>query len=288
MIDFAALRTHLLTHERLAPITVRDVVRRLRMLQREGVDLAAISPDQAVAFAADGREAGWTVAQFNNRARALNSWLAFRDGRKDAVLPLLPEQVREYRALSGAQLARMTRALHDMEPLHAAACALALGVGLRPEEARRLDRDDLDAGACTLYVRKPAKRGRQRRIPIPRWVVDHLARFLLSRPQPPAGPDARALLTDDHRGPVRRVHAGSLGRILRDEGKKAGVEVNWQIARHTVATRLLKEGLDIRYVQYYLGHINIRHTARYAEVQFGDVEARFRALPFSGEEEPEG
>jgi site-specific recombinase XerD len=50
--------------------------------------------------------------------------------------------------------------------------------------------------------------------------------------------------------------------------------------RHTVATRLLRVlKFDITYVQFWLGHTNIKSTMVYTEVKFEDIQRALQRAP---------
>ncbi len=68
---------------------------------------------------------------------------------------------------------------------------------------------------------------------------------------------------------------------LRDFARDAGVQrrITPHMLRHTCATLLLEEGVDLRFLQRLLGHENISNTAIYAHV--GDTGLQ-RALEGAG------
>ena len=150
-----------------------------------------------------------------------------------------------------------------------AAVLLMLSVGVRVGELVRLRPSDYDPDSGGLHVR--GKGRRERRV----FVVDPRLAALLSRltarPHSPSlcGPAGRDWTTQAAR------------RELRSFAAAAGVtrRVTPHMLRHTCATLLLEDGVDLRVLQRLLGHENIATTALYAHV--GDSGLR-RALEQAG------
>jgi integrase/recombinase XerD len=151
----------------------------------------------------------------------------------------------------------------------AATVLLLLATGIRVGELVQLRPSDYDAESGALLVR--GKGRKERRV----FIVDDRFRRILSRLA--SIPHAETLL-----GPAGRSWSTQLARrSLRRFASEAGlrVVVTPHMLRHTCATLLLEEGVDLRFLQRLLGHENIATTAIYAHA--GDYGLR-RALESAG------
>jgi len=77
--------------------------------------------------------------------------------------------------------------------------------------------------------------------------------------------DSPALFLNSSR---QRLSTQGIANIIAQFRKDAGIERNITppMLRHTVATLLLRNGVDIRVVQEFLGHASIATTQRYTHV----------------------
>jgi integrase/recombinase XerD len=169
------------------------------------------------------------------------------------------------RALTRAEARRLTEAAWRRctkrdEPLahlaFPAAVLLLVSVGLRVAELVALRPDDFDPESGALRVRG---KGRRERCV---FVVDRKLGRLLARLA--ARADAVSLMAPD--GCEWSTQA--VRRSLRAFAGDAGVarRVTPHMLRHTCATLLLEDGVDLRFLQILLGHENIATTAIYAHV----------------------
>lgn len=129
-------------------------------------------------------------------------------------------------------------------------------VGLRVGELALLRRGDFDAGDGGLHVR--GKGNRDRRV----FIVDQELRAELA--ELAQGPGDAALFAPGG----RPWNAGRLREAIKAFARDAGLRrvVTPHMLRHTSATLLLEDGVDLLFLQRMLGHENIATTALYARV----------------------
>lgn len=147
-----------------------------------------------------------------------------------------------------------------------AAVLLLISVGLRVGELVQLRCVDFDADSGALRVR--GKGSRERCV----FVADPRLRAVLAALSERPGGGGWLLSRAES-----ALTTQSVRRALKGFAAEAGVKrtVTPHMLRHTCATLLLEDGVDLRFLQRLLGHENIATTAIYAHV--GD-EGLKRAL----------
>ena len=68
--------------------------------------------------------------------------------------------------------------------------------------------------------------------------------------------------------PVRPISTRQLSRVVEEAARAAGItkRVSPHTLRHSFATHLLEDGVDIRVIQVLLGHAKLDNTALYTKV----------------------
>jgi integrase/recombinase XerD len=142
---------------------------------------------------------------------------------------------------------------------------LLFATGARVAEVCNLGTADVDLRRGQARIL--GKGGRERILPF--W-DDELSRLLgeyVSLSREPGEESAHFFL--NRRG--RRLSEQSVRMVLRKHAAGAGLRITItpHMLRHSVATLLLEEGMDIRYIQHLLGHSSIATTQIYTEVRAG-------------------
>lgn len=134
--------------------------------------------------------------------------------------------------------------------------------GARVSEVCHLRLDDVDL--ADGWVRILGKGARERVVQLcDGGVVSALGAYRMARDL--AAP-REAYFFLNRRG--RRLSEQSVRTLLRSHASRAGVDgpVRPHLLRHSVATLLLEEGVDIRHIQHLLGHSSIATTQIYTHV----------------------
>lgn len=153
------------------------------------------------------------------------------------------------------------------------------GCGLRSNEGVSLDMGDILLEQRMLYVRK-GKFGKERYVPFTERVYQDFKGYLkhcrprllkAAAPSPLGRPGAEAFLLNNKGGRVgystltrlfKAIHKRAAEESLRD--KKTGLHH----LRHSIATHLLQQGMDLESISSFLGHKSIKSTQVYTHVTY--------------------
>jgi integrase/recombinase XerD len=149
------------------------------------------------------------------------------------------------------------------------ATELLFATGMRVSElAGLLDAAvDVEEGTITIV----GKGNRQRRVFVPDELKSLLRDYRIARDR--CATSAETFLVNS-RGDA--ASAQMIRRLVRIHGERSAVRdrVTPHMFRHSVATYLLEEGVDIRYVQRLLGHRSISTTEIYTHVADAALKVR--------------
>ena len=170
-------------------------------------------------------------------------------------------------ALADEQIRRLLGCIES--PVHRACLSLVYACGLRIGEARVLEIGAIDRASLTLRV--IGKGNKERRVPLPQPVLAELGRMWKTHRN-------RRWLFPNRAG-TRPVCYGVLARTLAAAARAAGIDrrVTPHMLRHSYATRLIENGIDLRTVQILLGHQSIATTAIYTHLT-EPIRAKLRTL----------
>jgi integrase/recombinase XerD len=143
--------------------------------------------------------------------------------------------------------------------------------GMRRLEMIGLGVFDVDADRGTVMIRQ-GKGQRDRVIPIGDRALEWIAKYRDDvRPQLVAGTDPGTLFLTRH-GEI--FTPNRMSDMVRHylEISKLGKLGSCHLFRHTMATLMLENGADIRYIQAMLGHVSLNTTQLYTQVSIRQLK----------------
>jgi integrase/recombinase XerD len=137
--------------------------------------------------------------------------------------------------------------------------SLIYACGFRISELINLKVNDLDFEEKTGYIRM-GKGRKDRFFNIPEFLFDSLKKQVKKQKET----NKEYLFS----GPKEKLTDRNLQKIVRHAAKRAGInkKVSPHTLRHSFATHLLENGVDIRMIQELLGHADLSTTQLYAHV----------------------
>lgn len=141
---------------------------------------------------------------------------------------------------------------------HQLILSLGYAAGLRISEVLSLRICDIDFNEMTVTVRQ-GKGNKDRLTVLSPKLLNGLRAISACK-------DAAAYLFESERGGKLTTSTAQI--IFRNALKTAGIQkpASFHSLRHSFATHLLENGVDVRYVQELLGHANIRTTQIYTHL----------------------
>jgi site-specific recombinase XerD len=143
-------------------------------------------------------------------------------------------------------------------PWSKALVVLLLSTGIRRSEAVGVTLDDLDLENRQLLIH--GKGDKERMVPLAEQVVEAIEAYLPHRVET----QSRHLFVSAYGG--HSLAGRVVNRMLNNVIRKAGLQgqgITPHKLRHTFATHLIRNGVDVRTVQELLGHADLQTTARY-------------------------
>lgn len=248
--------------------------------------------DEVRRFQVEQREAGMAAPAMNSRVAALRFFFTTTLDRPNLARKLIrvayPRKLPT--VLSPDEVARLLAATTCLK--HRAALSVAYGAGLRVAEVASLKVGDIDSQRMLIRVER-GKGGRDRNAMLSADLLALLrAWWKEGRRQGVMLPDGWLFPGQDRSRPIS---TRQLSRVVEAAVEAASLSkrVSPHTLRHSSATHLLEDGVDIRVIQVLLGHAKLENTAFYTKVATRTVRAvtspldRVMAL-IEGKGDPDG
>jgi integrase/recombinase XerD len=257
----------------LSSHTQQDYVRHVRRFAAFlGRSPDTATPEDIRRFQLDQHEKGVGAATINGTVSALRFLFLVTLQRRDLSRALVITRYRRKLpdVLSVEEAGRLLEAAPGLK--YKAALGVAYGAGLRVSEVAHLKVDDVDSTRMLLRVEQG--KGRKDRNAMLSPQLLELLRLWWRE-----GRRRGVMLPHGWLFPGRSrtdpVSSRQLHRAVQEAAEVAGIRkrVSPHTLRHSFATHLLEQDVDIRVIQVLLGHSKLETTALYAKVSTRTIHA---------------
>jgi len=229
-------------------------------LTQANVEAEKATADQISGYIVWMASSGRFSVAYCRQARAVLVFLYDTVLKQSAKVRDLPRMKRVRQlpvVLSREEVLRLFKVTSNLK--HKALLVLAYSAGLRVGEAVRLKVNEIDGKR--MQVRVTAGKGAKDRYTL----LAETAREVLRDYYRAYKPKDWLFPGDD---PTDHLSTRSAQEVFQDARRKAGITkpVTFHTLRHSFATHLLEDGVDMRYIQELMGHDSIETTERYTHV----------------------
>ncbi|ASJ12874.1 site-specific tyrosine recombinase/integron integrase [Thermococcus thioreducens] len=241
-----------------SPNTIRMYSYYVRRYLEWGGELNSRS---ALRFLARLRKEGYSNRSLNLVVQALRSYFRFEGAEEEAEKLKPPKVPRSLpKALTREEVRKLLSVIPPTRRRDRLIFLLLYGAGLRVSELCNLKKSDVDFERSLIIVRG-GKGAKDRVVPVPGFLMEAIKSYLEMRTD-----SSEYLIVEEGRREKDRISPKTVWYLLRRYGQKAGVKVTPHMLRHSFATHMLENGVDIRAIQELLGHSNLSTTQIYTKV----------------------
>jgi integrase/recombinase XerD len=250
--------------------------RKLRHLQKNGVDLLNFDPETVYTYFANRIKEGSPAHSLNHYIKALNAWMKFRS--LDHHFDLYKSYYHPIRVPTKEEISCLLKACsrsRKHKQLKVIIFLLA-NTGLRASELCNLRIKNIDTVNNKIEVL--GKGGKWRTIPVKQNVItgDNFPSIINYMKYHRLDTSKDFLFT----GPHGKLLTAVMRREFKAVAKDAGIPwIHPHSMRHYYATTLLKNGVNVKTVQILLGHSTLVTTSRYLHITEMDVDKAIRDVP---------
>ena len=149
--------------------------------------------------------------------------------------------------------------------------------GLRKKEVQNLKLEHVRENDGVVFIEQ-SKGHRDRYVPIGERALAWLNRYLREvRVQWIKQPDHGYLFVSKYGNPIS---SSQVGRAVREYFGKAGIQgkAGLHVIRHSIASELLRNGVDLRVIGEFLGHQCLSSTTIYTHISIDDLRKQHKTF----------
>lgn len=245
--------------------------------------------ERSTAECKDSDTPGVAIATVNRKVACLKSFFGFYCNRlekidKDPTIGVIVPRLRKYlpEYFTQDESYRLLDAVSGLnEERDYCILLFFLTCGLRVSEIVRINIPDLRFGDDQHFLTITGKGNKQRQVYLSDACMEALDAYMKIREdayKPDAKSEHALFLSRKH----KRLSVDAVQDLVRKATNQAGLQpYSPHKLRHTAATLMLSNGVDVRTIQEVLGHSSLSTTQIYTHINSDDLRVATRANPIS-------
>lgn len=284
----SAFYTYLLTEKRVSPNTFdayrRDLEQFIAFLQKQNLDLKTVSLKELKAFLHYLKNAGLLARSMSRKISTLKLFFSYlhqkhglRNYAEELTFPRLEKKLPHY--LSEKSIEQLLHVSgQDQSPVgirNKVMLYLLYTSGMRISELTHMKCSSIHFDTGFLAIQ--GKGGKERMIPLPQLILELLRNYMRTVHRSFVREKEHVGKTDYlfpiyYAKKIKPISRQAFWIILKNLCIKANVSsVSPHTLRHSLATHMLKKGVDLRSLQLLLGHENLSTIHVYTHVETSHV-----------------
>ncbi|HRN77854.1 MAG TPA: tyrosine recombinase [Candidatus Dependentiae bacterium] len=276
---------YLLTEKRVAVNTLaaykKDIDQLADFLKKKKLEIQQVTLKDLKSFlkylhkqSLSARSIARKISALKTLFSYLNDQFEWKNVAKDLRIPKMDKTLPHY--LSEPDVEKLFAVADNDNSTHALRNKVMLYLmytsGMRVSELVRLKTSDIQFD--TGFITVDGKGGKQRIVPIPHAIINMLREYIDTKLEVQnATRKARTvvpyLFSTQYAGVIKPMSRQSFWIILKEMWAKTGSKKNISPhqLRHSLATHMLKKGVDLRSLQMILGHENLSTVQIYTHIE---------------------
>jgi integrase/recombinase XerD len=197
-------------------------------------------------------------SEFKHMIYSLRSYFKMIGGEMNIKLPKIKRDKKLPAVLSKQECKQLFELTKNMK--HKIILMLMYSGGLRVSELCNLKWTDIDVNRMTVMVRR-SKGNKDRYVPLSEFILNYITTY--------AGLGNKSEYLFNVGADLKKMGRSGVRFLMQSAVKRAGINkvgVCLHTLRHSFATHLLEDGLDIVSIKELLGHARIESTLTYLHV----------------------
>lgn len=259
--DRSSIKQHYLNYLKLRNLSNKTIKSYTKIIEDFLKSSNNISNEEVKAYLIKSINKKQSTSYIKQKYAALKILFKILNKSQEFNLPIYRKESKLPEVLNKLEVKQIINSINNLK--HKLMIQFLYSGGLRVSELINLKTKDIDTERNIIYIRQ-GKGAKDRISLFPQSIKKEFLKYLLAY-------NPQNYLFESNR--LKKYSSKSIEKILTKASLKSlNKKTRPHVLRHSFATHLLEQGIDIRKIQKLLGHKNLRTTQIYTHIANSDIE----------------